>query len=202
MQSARFTKQRALPIRTGAQVLGAAVSIIISACGAPPPPVSPEPPPPEVAPTTTPESTQAVKAPAGSIEAMAAAAKWVVAAKVGRQESKWVAGKIVTTSALEPISILKGENLPSPISVLFLGGAVGPIRQDFSGEITAVAGETAVFFLVPPPAGSGPGLSELQRIAYKIPLLKPGEADSRLKNNRRLVRFQNEIAEKVRKGAN
>ena len=180
----------------------AVLSMLLFSCGAPPPPVSPEAPPPEQAPTPQPTSAQKAAPVPGSIEAYAASSKWVVVGKVEKRESKWVGGKIVTAARLQPISVLKGDGVPSPVSLMFLGGAVGSIRQDFTDEIIAVEGETAVFFLVDPPAGSGASLSELPRIAHKVTLLKPGQADSRLKNNRRLVRYQNEITEKVKRGAN
>ena len=191
----------------GTRILIAWTAVIIwawglTACGAPPPPVSPEPPPPLVESTPPPKTIKKTMHPLGSVEASAAAAKWVITGKVGKRESKWVNGKIVTTADIRPISVLKGTDVPSPISVSFLGGSVGPIRQDYSHEIVAVNGETAVFFLINAPTESGATFSGLTRIARKIPLLAPGQADSRLENNRRLVRFQNEIIEKVKKGAN
>jgi hypothetical protein len=183
--------------------LGWAAVFCVS-CGAPPPPpVEPQPPLPEKA---APEPAAQEKAAApkeGSIEYFADASELVVIAKVQKNQAKWMGKKIVTLSDIALIDVLKGAGVPKSLSVMFQGGAVGVIRQDFSDEITLAEGETAVLFLkrLQPKGGSAEMSKEL-RIVNKISLLAPFERESKLKNNRRIAKLTKEIAIAVKKGAN
>ena len=138
-----------------------------------------------------------------NLEELARLSDVVVVGRVVRNSSRWVGKVIVTTSEVRTLETFKGQP-PSLLEVSFLGGTVGVIHQDATHEPTLTEGEVAVLFLAaPPPSPQGrPQIEGLRIVAEdgKLPLLAPGEPESRLKNDRRLQRFLREVAERVTKG--
>ena len=136
------------------------------------------------------------------IEQMSEASELVVIGRVLRNESRWVGKLIVTTSEVQPLQTLKGDHPGETLKVSFYGGTVGVINQHVTHEAILQEDEVAVLFLAQPDeraAERAPGL----RIVHErgaLRLLDPGADESRLKDNRRLQRYLEEIAERVRKG--
>jgi hypothetical protein len=133
---------------------------------------------------------------------LAAKSDLVIVAEVGHGASQWYRKSIVTIMPVTPLSVLKGDPPGRSIPVLFFGGTVGVINQDFTHEATLKEGEVAVLFL------NGPPRSDASRALHtfqingedgKIPLLAPGQSKTRLQNNKRLVRFLDELKAAIAK---
>ena len=138
-----------------------------------------------------------------SIEAMARYSDFVVVGHVGEGRSYWRGKKIYTDWTVEVVRDLKGQ-APKRVQVTTLGGAVPPLRQYATHTAQLESGETAVLFLARPTdqqreAGLE-GLTVLGGEYGVITLIRPGQAKSRLQHNRRLVRYVDDIADRVRRG--
>jgi len=85
-----------------------------------------------------------------SIEQLTAKADVVVRGKVVGQESAWTrGGRIVTTVHLAVEAALKGQS-SGTVALEHLGGHVGDIGQQISGEVAFQNGEEVVVFLRAP----------------------------------------------------
>jgi hypothetical protein len=134
------------------------------------------------------------------IEEWAAASDVVVAGRVLRNRSRWIGKRIVTASDVEPLRVMKGNPRPGEIQVAFYGGTVGEIHQHVTHETTLREGEISVLFLAKPRKGilEELGAFHVAASGARIPLLAPGERESRLENNRRLRRGLEEVTRRVR----
>ena len=126
----------------------------------------------------------------------------VVVGEVMKNEPQWYKKSIVTLSAVRPISFLKGEPGWETIPVLFFGGTVGVINQEFTHTATLREGEVVVLFLYRPEDGVSQEFRNFRILGEegKILLLRPGQPKTRLENNERLGRFLNNLAALVREG--
>lgn len=136
------------------------------------------------------------------VAALAAKSDLVIVAEVGRAASQWYRKSIVTIATVTPLSVLKGDPPGKEFPVLFFGGTVGNINQDFTHEATLREGEVAVLFLNNRRTEAARALQafEINGEDGKIPLLAPGQSKTRLENNKRLVRFLNELRETIAQG--
>ncbi len=136
-----------------------------------------------------------------STEALSKYSRFVIVGNVIKGESYWRGKKIVTDWKIEVVRNLKGD-APKRVTVTTLGGAVPPFTQYATHSPRLREGETAILFLSSPDAKAGEtGIENLVITGGeygKLPLLRPGQAKSRLKNNRRLTRYVDSIAQQVR----
>jgi len=125
------------------------------------------------------------------IAELAAKSDFVIVGEVLRNHSEWYRKSIVTISEVAPLSVMKGEVPAKTVTVIFFGGTVGVVNQDFTHEATLREGEVAVLFLAKPRDEASRKYQALRFIGEegKIPLLNPGDSKARLEDNERLVRF-------------
>ena len=140
--------------------------------------------------------------PVPSIEELGRASELVIVGKVLRNKAAWVGKKIVTTSEVMPLKVIKGRNIKRPVEVSFLGGTVGVINQHVTHEATLREGEVAILFLAKRDKKGAERVRGLSIVHErgKIELLRPGQDQSRLQNNKRLRRYLDDIVERVRGG--
>ncbi len=137
-----------------------------------------------------------------TVKELAGKSDMVVLGKVLKKSSRWVGKKIVTSTDIKPVRFFKGKSADTTISIITLGGVVGNIVQEFTHEVVFQEGETSIFFLARTPRDKKflPGVLRPVDEHAKIRLLKPTDSPSRLKNNRRLNKFIEEVAAEIKRG--
>ena len=108
----------------------------------------------------------------------------------------------MTVSDVEPVRTIKGVPPATTIKVVTYGGTVGVITQEFTHSVSLQEGETAMLFLHRTDPDSKLFNGHLMPFDEfgKIGLLRPEQRFSRLKNNRRLNRFIDDIETRVKQG--
>lgn len=136
------------------------------------------------------------------IGALAERSDLVIIGEVIRNQPQWYGRTIVTLSEIQPLSTLKGEPPGENISVVFFGGTVGVINQEFTHSATLREGEVVVLFLSRGRDEVSEKLDSFRIIDEegKILLLYPGQSKTRLDNNQRLVRYLDYLEGLVNQG--
>jgi hypothetical protein len=89
-----------------------------------------------------------------SFEEMTARSDLVVRGVAGRSRAAWEAGRIVTSTEVSVVELIKGEP-HRLVEVRQPGGVVGDVGQRVEGAATFRLGEEAVLFLQRPRRGKG-----------------------------------------------
>ena len=152
-----------------------------------------------------PQQTTVVKLPKDgppTVAEMAALSDLVLIGRVTKSDARWYGKKIMTVSDVEPVRTLKGASPATTIKVVTYGGTVGVITQEFTHSVSLQEGETAMLFLhrTDPDSKLFNGHFMPFDEFGKIGLLRPEQRFSRLKNNRRLNRFIDDIETRVKQG--
>lgn len=134
-----------------------------------------------------------------SIEALTLNSDIVIVGKVLQNRSRWLNGHIMTTSDVQPLQTLKGKTGGATLQVSFYGGTVDNINEHVEHEATLQEGQISVMFLRQFNQKSG-AVAPLSIVSEKgsIPLVQPWERESRLTNNRRLIRQLEDISLRVK----
>lgn len=90
-----------------------------------------------------------------SLDALNAAAEWVVRARVSALSARWEGGRIISEALLEPLEVLRTPSVsgmsktspPPAFKLRLLGGVVGDLAQVVPGSPTPKVGEEVVVFL-------------------------------------------------------
>lgn len=136
------------------------------------------------------------------IAALAAKSELIVVAEVTHNKPQWFRRSIVTVSEVTPLMVLKGDASGRPLRVMFFGGTIGVINQEFTHEATLREGEVAVLFLKRSHDEASRALQASRIVGEegKLPLLDPGQSKTRLENNKRLIRFLDDLKAIVAQG--
>lgn len=142
-----------------------------------------------------------VKPSPTSIEGLTIRSDIVVVGKVLQNQSRWEKGHIITTSNVQPLQTLKGETGGKNIKVSFLGGTLGNINEHVEHQPILQEGEISVLFLSQDIKPGDKATPDFRIIADNgsITLVQPWERESRLLNNRRLIRQLESISTRVQK---
>lgn len=90
-----------------------------------------------------------------SLDELVTAASVVARVRCENNETRWEGGHIWTFTTFEVVETLKGHetNLPARITVRLIGGKAGHVISTVDGAPRFGAGEEAILFLEPTPAG-------------------------------------------------
>lgn len=137
--------------------------------------------------------------PATSIEALTLSSDLVIVGKVLQNHSRWVDGHIITTSDIQPLQTMKGRTGGAILQASFYGGTVGNINEHVEHEAVLEEGQISVLFLkqFKRKSDSSPPALSIVSEHGNITLIQPWQRESRLTNNRRLIRQLEDISIRV-----